>query len=163
MLLYLYFHIFIVLRLVGLNIKAFTSRTSISSFFTSLLIPSVSKQECCIKRTTDFYFFNSTSLSIPHLYPSLTAMPRINNVLECTLSTCPLSQATIDYDPTLGGNALYLSIFSLLFIIQTLQLWKYKTWSFSLSMMSGLVLEVVGYVGRVMMHFNPFEPNPFLM
>jgi hypothetical protein len=90
-------------------------------------------------------------------------MPRVNNDIGCTLSTCPLSQATIDYDPSLAGNALYLSIFSLLFIIQGFQLWKYKTWSFSLSMMSGLVLEVVGYVGRVMMHFNPFEPNPFLM
>jgi len=90
-------------------------------------------------------------------------MPRVNNDHGCTLTTCPLSNATVDYDPSLAGNAFYLAIFGLIFIIQGLQLWRYRTWSFSCSMMSGLILEAVGYLGRVQMHFNPFNANPFLM
>jgi hypothetical protein len=90
-------------------------------------------------------------------------MPQINNNLRCTVATCPLSDATIDYLPSLGGNAFYLAVFALIFFIQVFQLWRYRTWSFSCSMMSGLVLEIVGYVGRVQMHFDPFGPNPFLM
>ena len=90
-------------------------------------------------------------------------MPQANNEFHCTLRTCPLSYATVDYDPSLVGNALFLGLFSLVFLIQALQLVKYRTWSFSCAMMSGLVLEVVGYVGRVQMHFNPFDQNPFLM
>jgi hypothetical protein len=90
-------------------------------------------------------------------------MSRINNSLGYTITTCPLSYATIDYLPSLGGNAFYLAVFDLIFFIQGFQLWRDRTWSFSCSMMSGLVLEVVGYVGRVQMHFDPFGPNPFLM
>lgn len=30
-------------------------------------------------------------------------------------------------------------------------------------MFGGLVLEVVGYVGRVQMHDDPFSSDPFLM
>jgi hypothetical protein len=90
-------------------------------------------------------------------------MPQLNNADQCTLETCPLSYATVHYDPTLIGNALFLAIFGLLLFVQALQLHRYRTWSFSCAMMSGLVLEIVGYLGRVQMHFNPFDPNPFLM
>jgi hypothetical protein len=90
-------------------------------------------------------------------------MPNLNNVEGCTLSTCPIEWANVRYDPTLAGNALYLGVFSLLFFTQIYQLWLYRTWSFSFAMLMGLVLEVVGYVGRVQMHFNPFLANPFLM
>ncbi len=89
-------------------------------------------------------------------------MPSMND-LGCTLDTCPISDATVDYDPTLVGNALYLALFGLIIVVQFLQMLRWKTWSYSLCMMSGCVLEVVGYVGRVQMHFNPFAPNPFLM
>jgi len=90
-------------------------------------------------------------------------MPNLNNADGCTLATCPIEYATVDYDPTLAGNALFLALFGLFLFIQTFQLWRYRTWSYSIAMMSGLLLEVVGYVGRVMMHYNPFLPNPFLM
>jgi hypothetical protein len=39
----------------------------------------------------------------------------------------------------------------------------YKTWGFAVCMFFGLVLEVVGYVGRIMIHNNPFIFNNFLM
>jgi hypothetical protein len=84
-------------------------------------------------------------------------------VENCTLATCPLSEATLDYVPTLSGNLLYLALFGLFLLIQGYQLFRYRTWSYSCSMMGGLVLEVVGYLGRAQMHYNPFEANPFLM
>lgn len=90
-------------------------------------------------------------------------MPRVNNNADCTLATCSLSNGPIDYDPTLVGNTLYLAIFGLILIVQVFQLFCYRTWSFSCAMISGLVLEVIGYLGRVQMHFNPFQPNPYLM
>lgn len=85
------------------------------------------------------------------------------NVDDCRLGTCPLDWATVRYDPSLGGNVFFMSIFGLFLLIQAFQLYRYRTWSFSCSMMSGLVLEIVGYLGRVQMHFNPFLSNPFLM
>ena len=85
------------------------------------------------------------------------------NDLNCTLATCPLSDAFLDYDPSLGGNAFYIAVFATVLVSQIVQLIRYRTWSYSLCVMFGLVLEIIGYVGRVQMHFNPFLSNPFLM
>jgi hypothetical protein len=87
----------------------------------------------------------------------------LNNDIGCTLATCPLSYTTTDYDPTLVGNVLYLVLFGTILVAQVTQALRYHTWSFSGAMISGLILEIVGYVGRVQMHFDPFGPNPFLM
>ncbi|KUJ09395.1 RTA1-domain-containing protein [Mollisia scopiformis] len=87
----------------------------------------------------------------------------MNNDGGCTIDTCPLSMATVHYDPSLVGNTFYLTLFAGTFVVQAVQTWKYKTWSYSFSVMSGLVLEVVGYLGRVQMHYNPFDANPFLI
>jgi len=69
----------------------------------------------------------------------------------CTLSTCPLECAQVTYIPSLAGNALYVAIFVLLLIAQIVLGVKYKTWGFLVGMTSGLVLEVIGYIGRIML------------
>lgn len=90
-------------------------------------------------------------------------MPQMNNVGGCTLETCPLSMASVHYDPSLVANTFFLTFFAGMLLIQAIQAWQFKTWSYSIAIMSGLVLEIIGYVGRIQMHFNPFDPNPFLM
>lgn len=81
----------------------------------------------------------------------------------CTVATCPLTCAQIRYLPTLGGNAVYAAGFGLLLIAQIGLGIKYKTWGFMVGMIFGLVLEVVGYAGRIMLHDNPFDFNNFIM
>lgn len=81
----------------------------------------------------------------------------------CTLELCPLEFAQVRYDPTLAGNALYLAIFALLLLMQTLLGIRYRTWGYFGAMLGGLILEIVGYGARVKMHFNPFLSDPFLM
>ncbi|KAE8454596.1 hypothetical protein EG329_000219 [Mollisiaceae sp. DMI_Dod_QoI] len=87
----------------------------------------------------------------------------MNNDGGCTLETCPLAMATVHYDPSLWGNTFYLTYFAAILLIQAVQAWQYKTWSFSIAVVSGLVLEVVGYGARIQMHYNPFDANPFLI
>jgi hypothetical protein len=82
---------------------------------------------------------------------------------ECTLQLCPIEAAQITYDPNLAGNVLYLSIFSAALVVNiVLGLW-YRTWGYLIGMLLGCVLEVLGYVGRVQMHFNPFPQDPFFL
>ncbi|KAK9320887.1 RTA1 like protein-domain-containing protein [Lipomyces orientalis] len=81
----------------------------------------------------------------------------------CTLQTCTLEQAHFTYIPNLGGNAFYAAWFGLLVILQILLLVRYRIWGYSVAMFGGLVLEILGYVGRIQMHFNPFTKNPFTM
>jgi hypothetical protein len=80
----------------------------------------------------------------------------------CTLDTCPLSLGMVTYQPTLPGNALFLAIFAVLFV---LQLWlgiRHKTWSFMAAMLLGLFTEVAGYIGRILLHTDPFNFNYFV-
>lgn len=81
----------------------------------------------------------------------------------CTLSLCPLDYAFVRYDPSLGGNIFYAILFGVLLLAQLALGIRYRTWSFMGSMCGGLVLEVVGYAGRVLMHYDPFSNNNFLM
>jgi hypothetical protein len=69
---------------------------------------------------------------------------------------------TVDYVPTLAGNALYLAIFFAILIVQITQGVIYRTWSFTICMIFGLVLEGIGYGSRIGMHLNPWDSNPFL-
>ena len=81
----------------------------------------------------------------------------------CTVKTCPLSCAQVEYLPTLAGNIVYAVGFGLLLIAQLALGIRYKTWGFMVGMMCGLIIEVVGYAGRVMLHENPFDFNNFIM
>lgn len=69
----------------------------------------------------------------------------------------------MDYVPTLAGNAAYAAAFGLLLIAQLGLGIKYKTWGFMVGMIFGLMLEAVGYGGRIMLHNNPFDFNNFIM
>lgn len=81
----------------------------------------------------------------------------------CTLETCPKSYATIKYLPSLSGNAFFLTWFSAIFLVQlALGIWKH-TWTFLVAMVSGCLLEMVGYAARISMHANIFDFNRFLM
>ncbi|KAG4026983.1 hypothetical protein MFRU_034g00430 [Monilinia fructicola] len=84
----------------------------------------------------------------------------------CTLGTCPLEYGMVHYRPSLFGNVFYLGIFAALLIIHIIQLWCWKAWSFSWCMISGLVLEVLGYLvfftasiymtySRIILHYGP--------
>lgn len=77
--------------------------------------------------------------------------------VPCTLETCPLSMGIITYQPNIAANALFLALFGLMLFVQIGFGIRRKTWSFLVAMAFGLVLEVVGYVGRIQLHDNPFS------
>ena len=85
-----------------------------------------------------------------------------NNTDLCTLDTCPLDWAQVDYVPSLAGNLIYVTIFGLALLLQIGLGIYYKTWTYMIAMVGGLVGEIIGYIGRVQMHYNPFPKNPFL-
>ena len=81
----------------------------------------------------------------------------------CTLETCDLSMASFDYLPTVPGNAIYAAIFGVYVVAQLFLGIKHKTWGYMVAMVTGLLLEVIGYVGRVLLHSSPFNNNDFLI
>jgi len=82
---------------------------------------------------------------------------------QCTLALCPVEYARIPYVPNLPGNVLYLSIFAISLLANLVLGIRHRTWGYMVSMVCGCLLEVMGYLGRVQMHYNPFLEDPFLM
>ena len=82
---------------------------------------------------------------------------------SCTLQTCCYAQGYVEYAPVLGGNAAYLAIFAIFLGFQTGIGLFYRTWGFWIGMVCGLILEIIGYAGRIMLRTSPFNLNTFLL
>jgi len=80
----------------------------------------------------------------------------------CTLDTCPITEAYVYYVPSLAGNAFYLALFAIFLVLQLGLGIRYKTWGFLAGLFGGLVLEIIGYLGRVQLHNNPFVFSSYL-
>lgn len=70
--------------------------------------------------------------------------------------------ASVDYHPSLAGNVLFAAMFGILLALQLCLGIRHRTRGFMIAMACGLVLEVVGYIGRVLMRSNMFEFSYFL-
>jgi len=81
----------------------------------------------------------------------------------CSLKTCDVKLwGFVHYLPSLPGNILFLVIFSILAVGQIFLGVKYKTRLVGVSMLIGLAFETLGYVARVLMHYDPFDRTYFL-
>ncbi|KAL2844942.1 RTA1 like protein-domain-containing protein [Aspergillus pseudodeflectus] len=89
-----------------------------------------------------------------------TTLPTVT--APCTPDTCPIDWALIRYFPNVAGNALYLALFAIMLVAQFYHGVRFKTWSFLGCMSGGLLLEVIGYAGRLILHSNPFNFSAFL-
>ncbi|KAF7713847.1 Uncharacterized protein PECH_000840 [Penicillium ucsense] len=83
--------------------------------------------------------------------------------LVCTLKNCPIEWGYVHYQPSIGGNAFMAAAFGLLAAPAIYLGIRHKVKLFTFCFVTGLVGEVVGYVGRIMLHNNPFSKNAFLM
>lgn len=81
----------------------------------------------------------------------------------CTYQTCPDACLQINYEPNLGVNSFFLAFFAVLLVAQGGLGYYYRTWGFTIGMACGLILEIAGYVGRILLHNNPFNFTSFLM
>ena len=85
-----------------------------------------------------------------------TAVTEYRN--QCTLDKCPLTDSYYYYRPSIAANALYLALFALALFLFILQVGLSRRFiGFTIAMVSGCILEVIGYVGRVQGWKNPFD------
>ncbi|KAH7157745.1 RTA1 like protein-domain-containing protein [Dactylonectria estremocensis] len=82
---------------------------------------------------------------------------------NCTLDICPLETSLLRYQPNVPSTIVFISVFGLSLVLHTYQGARTKTWGFMISMISGCILEIIGYVGRLIIHDNPFDFIGFLL
>lgn len=89
---------------------------------------------------------------------------REQQLAECTKQTCPLEESYWGYLPSRAANGLFIALFGLslmLFIIQSMLSRRFL--GFTIAMVSGCILEVLGYAGRLWSWYQPFNENGFLI
>ncbi|KAI9755882.1 MAG: hypothetical protein M4579_004095 [Chaenotheca gracillima] len=67
------------------------------------------------------------------------------------------------YVPNLAGNIFFIAFFSIALAAQLFLSIKTKTWGFLAAIVGALLLEILGYIGRIGLHNNTDSHNGFLM
>lgn len=82
---------------------------------------------------------------------------------NCTLELCPIEQSVYRYQPSLVANAIFLALYGVALIVHTILGLRWKTQWFMWCMIVGCIDEILGYAGRIMMHYNPFKFSAFMI
>lgn len=83
---------------------------------------------------------------------------------SCTLDTCPLDTAIYGYRPSLGANATFLTIAGVCLISYAAIYAATRQWLTYLLLVSlGCLVNLVGYVARVLAWNNPWDLNIYII
>lgn len=102
-----------------------------------------------------------------HFFSSMTILPRetrLELLAECTVETCPIDSSYYFYRVSLAANATFIALFAvtLLGFLVTYAVTRRAT-AFTFAVSAGVILEIIGYAGRIMSWKNQWEENGFLM
>lgn len=89
------------------------------------------------------------------------AMPSAYSSCTNVTPECPVSATTYGYRPNLAANTLFLAIFAICTILQLVLGIRYRLRAFLAVTTIGCALEAAGYVGRILMHINPWDNSGF--
>lgn len=79
------------------------------------------------------------------------------------IQTFSLSLLEICSISSFAVNALFLAVFALILAILFSLGIRYRTWGFLSGLLGGFLFELIGYIGRVQLHYNDWPVSPFLM
>ncbi|KAI0167708.1 parasitic phase-specific protein PSP-1 [Pestalotiopsis sp. NC0098] len=82
---------------------------------------------------------------------------------NCTLDICPVEMSVYGYRPSLAANFTLLALYVVSALAHTVLGFRWKTYSFMAFMIVGAVNAVLGYAGRIMLYYNPFNFTAFMI
>ncbi|KND92057.1 Uncharacterized protein C17G6.02c, partial [Tolypocladium ophioglossoides CBS 100239] len=74
---------------------------------------------------------------------------------------CPVEATVLGYYPNLGSGVFFAVAFGLCLVAAAALGVSKRTWTYGAAITIGLVLETAGYVGRVLLHANPWNESAF--
>ncbi|PYH79216.1 RTA1 like protein [Aspergillus uvarum CBS 121591] len=74
---------------------------------------------------------------------------------------CPVEATTYGYYPNLGGNIFFAIFYGILGVFQLGFGIYFRSWTLTIAMVIGAFMELAGYIGRIQMHYNPWNENAF--
>lgn len=85
------------------------------------------------------------------------------SLMECTKvgPDCPPDGSSLSYPPNRVASSIFMVIFGASLICHCLMGFKTRTWSFLVAYLLGSTAEVIGYIGRILLHNNPYDLNTY--
>lgn len=87
-------------------------------------------------------------------------MPAQHDCLQVS-PQCPVEATIYGYYPSMGANAFFCALFGLCLIANLILGIRYRTWTYMIALGFGCLGEALGYVGRIMLHNNPWSNTGF--
>jgi hypothetical protein len=86
-------------------------------------------------------------------------MPGSSDKCEAVSPDCPVEDTIYGYAPNAGANGLYTVIFAICALAQAYYICRYwRLWKgYSILVFVGCVGECCGYIGRILLHNNPWD------
>lgn len=81
----------------------------------------------------------------------------------CTLDTCPVEWSILTYQPSIPVNGVLMALFAVAGVVHAYLGFRWRSWGFMGGMLVGCIAEIIGYVGRLLLHDNPFSWNGFMI
>ncbi|KAG7288126.1 hypothetical protein NEMBOFW57_007649 [Staphylotrichum longicolle] len=82
---------------------------------------------------------------------------------NCTLDLCPVEWSVYGYRPSLAANISFIALNALAGVIHAYLGFRWRQWWFMVCMLVGVVNAIIGYVGRVLLYYNPFSFAAFML
>lgn len=105
--------------------------------------------------------FNLQLPTINFQPPILAMTQHHRDICNAVSAECPVSATLYGYYPNLGANAFFAALFGLLLVAQLIIGTWTRTWTFMFAVSLGIFGEMVGYIGRLIMHRNPWSDAGF--
>jgi hypothetical protein len=81
---------------------------------------------------------------------------------NCTLDLCPIEYSVYKYRPSVPANAIFVALFGFSIFVHVLLGIRWRQWSFMTLMIVGCLVEIAGYIGRLILYHNPFSFGGFM-
>ncbi|EER29924.1 RTA1 like protein family [Coccidioides posadasii C735 delta SOWgp] len=87
----------------------------------------------------------------------------VRDFADCTevSPVCPVEATTYGYYPHLAANIIFAVFYGVTSLFQLGFGVYFKTWTFMIALAMGALLEMAGYIGRILMNDNPWASGPF--
>ncbi|KAL9489428.1 hypothetical protein ACSS6W_001705 [Trichoderma asperelloides] len=88
----------------------------------------------------------------------------MNSTINSTSQIPPNGIGAVSFTPLLAPNAIFVTLFILIFIIQiilTFRFWRF--YGYAIGMLGGLLLELLGYVAKVQLSHNRANKNGYII
>lgn len=74
---------------------------------------------------------------------------------------CPVEATTYGYIPNKGGNIFFTAFFGVCGILQVGYGLYFRAWTLFIALAVGALMEVAGYIGRILLWNNPWDQSGF--